>query len=744
MAGRRRLNSVTSTDSTPSKDNVRFHSIESNSEEKAQLEFNESLIKNGISYYSDKLRSAIYSLCKKYGSSRHHEIFQIANMIGSNENSVPYLQVLGISGTGKYTLITDFLNKNKSIFGCINGTYSKWLGSGSKGNTLHKISIDNLFVRPLEQIRRGLVENGVIHSKKRKSALVSSQGDNECRFDSCSEVGTLKDFVDELRRIKKEFREHLLNSSTQNCGEVCPDHEKKDKLSSKIGKRKVEGELVIGTDGDKQFVTRNIFLVVRDVTTLSKNRPDFLLTLIRLHEHLRETILIPKYEEKKAYVSFSVVFIDNNGIPEDFYCNHVPFPIIWFSAYNDAQCFDIIVNSRMSYKIDEISLDTLSDNLDNDKKYKLMLDSLKESYRKEAIEFVNGRNIASKYIGVKLLLIGDKCNNKDVEDYISIEMLNLIWKEYVAEMITVLHPFLKSDFMELVFKIKVSWPIFLFPIITGEILMSKKSLDNNYNEYISELVTSLIKRFKRHYSALKTNIYSHVIPELFQGELLSERNLNKSLSYSFLKDQFGVEMPYFSKLLLVSAYIASKINKKDDKRLFHTLVSSKLKTNKSRKRTNKTTIKNSYSDECESKPFSLIRWLAIADCIALHISGTDGIDPTVSVFEQINNIVRLGFVVPANGKWGQTVQTKRLLFDVSPISGLTVGNNMGIEMTTFRQNNIYGVNKSGNNIKIANIESQVNMEDPRALYMIQVPESIIETFSIDIGVLLKEVIPDYK
>ncbi|KAH7647918.1 ORC5 like AAA+ ATpase [Cryptosporidium bovis] len=747
MAGRRSNNVINET-STPNKENARFYSIESNSEEKTQSEFNELLIKNGLSYYSGGLKSTIYSLCKKYGSSRFHEIFQIANMIGSNENAVPYLQVLGMSGTGKYTLITDFLNKNKSIFGCIDGTYSKWLSNSSKGNTLHKISIDNLFVRPVEQIKKSLIQSGIISGKKKKPFILS-EGEDECCYDSSVDVNTLKEFVDELRRIKKKYREYLLQNNTENECEGNLSLEKKDEENNNAKKRKFKEELDsgLGEVNRQKFVTRNIFLVVKDVTTLSKNRPDFLLTLIKLHEHLRETILIPKTEEKKAHVNFSVIFIDNNGIPEDFYCNHVPFPVIWFSAYNDVQCFDVIVNSRMNQSINDFNLGIPNEGLDNNKKYKLMLDSLKESYRKEAIEFVKDNNGTDEFIGIRLLLIDDQCNNKDIESYMSAKMLDSIWKEYVAEMVTVLHPFLKSDFMELLFKIRISWPIFLFPVITGEILMSKRSLDNNYSEYINELIMSLIKRFKRHYNKLKTNIYSHVIPELFQGELLSGQNIsNRALCYSFLRDQFRVEMSYFSKLLLVSAYIASKISKKDDKKLFHTLVASKLKTSKSKKRIKSTNINNSCSDECENKPFSLIRWLAIADCIALHITGTDGVDPTVLFFEQINNLVRLGFVIPVNGKWGQMVQTKGCvrgqLFDVSPISELTIGQNMGIEMTLFRQNNIFRSNSSHcNNTKMTNVESLVNMEDPRALYMTQIPESMIETFSMDIGILLKEIIP---
>lgn len=678
-----------------------LQNVESSRED--QVNFDELLIQNGLRYYPKNLHSTIHYLCKKYGSSRYNEIFQLSNTIGNENNSLMYLQVVGMPGTGKYSIVKDFLKKNNSIFGFINGIYSKWL-SNSKSGTLHKLSVDNIFVRPIEQIRKKMIKRGILKSKnkKLKSNLILNELD-----DSINEVNNLIEFINELRLIKKEYIQALINEK-QNV------------------------------DDSEEIKSKCIFLLVKDVTTISKNRPDLLLTLLKLHEHLRDIQLFPIEQKIQIYINFCVIFIDNNGIPEDLFCNHNPIPTIWFSAYNDLQCFNILVNLCINKNINYIDINN-SFTLENNKN-SIMFDSLKYSYRCEIIEFIKKND---EYLGIKLLGI----NNDNFENFISTKFLLSIWTEFIAEMITVLYSYLKSDFQELFFKIKHLWPVFLLPIISGEINIIKQKLIENYDNYIHELIQSLIKRFKRHYNSIIKNLYSHHIPDLFQGDLISTTNVSKRiLNYGFLKNNSYIEMPYFSKLLLISAYVASKVSKKNDNKLFYNLVSSKLKSTKSKKKICQ--LKHIKDEKKEQESFSLIRWLAITDCIAYHITGSQGIDHSITILEQINDIIKLGFVIPIGIKNNKLIHGKNDIQNplsiISPISDLNIGQNIGIEMIMYKQNRSFKNNNQNYNYnsKLTNIDSLINIEDPRTLYILQTPLSIIETFSMDVGIVLKEIIFD--
>ncbi|KAH8585202.1 ORC5 like AAA+ ATpase [Cryptosporidium sp. chipmunk genotype I] len=712
--------------------NIRgIDSIESSKGDLGNIDANEQLIKNSLKYYPEEIQPTIHSLCRKYGSSRFQEIFQLANTIGSNINSIPYLQVVGMPGTGKYSLVKDMLKKNDSVFGYMNGTYTKWL-CNSKGGSINKISIENLFIKPIEQIRKKLIKKGIFNSKKRKSRI----GFFESDLESSSSANNIIEFIDELRLIKKEYSEYLKRHNSEGDSNLDDD--------LNIERSTNDGEI----EQADRVKSRSIFLIIKDVTTISKNRPDLLLTLMKLHEHLRDVIILPaKKENFVTNVNFSLIFIDNYGIPEDFFCSHTPFPVIWFSSYNDIQSFDIMANLRLDTDIKSIDPnDKISKVYDRKNSQSLLVNTLLTSYVKGSVDFIPKTETNSS--GIKLNLLKDDTNKQNI---ISIELLYSIWTEFIAEIITVLHPYLKSDFKEIIFKVRSLWPVFLLPLVSGELYFTR---NENYGEEVYSVTQTLLNRFKRHYAALTKNIYSHFLPELFQGDLISN-NINTSgiLNYGFLKNVSQINMPYFTKLLLVSAYVASKVPKKDDKTLFHNLVASKLKSKKAKRKNNKQS-----SEEVESRnkeAFSLLRWIAIADCIALHITGKQGIELSVPILEQINDIVRLGLVIPVSGKWSQLVLSKGdvsgPLFNISPLQDLTLGQNIGLEIAMYKQgnagfNSCSGLNNSygstSNNLKLTYLESPINIEDPRALYIIQAPNEMIEAFSIEIGVILKEIIPE--
>ncbi|TRY52081.1 Origin recognition complex, subunit 5 [Cryptosporidium tyzzeri] len=710
----------------------RIHSIESSKEDLGNIDASEQLIQDLLKYYPEEIQSTIRSLCRKYGSSRFQEIFQLANTIGSNTNSIPYLQVIGMPGTGKYSLVKDMLKKNDSIFGYMNGAYTKWL-CNSKGGCINRISIENLFVKPVEQIRKKLIKKGIFNSKKRRSRI----GLFESELESSSSANNIIEFIDELRLIKKEYTEYLQKHKSKG------DSDLDDDLNS--GGSTYNGEI---EEVDK-VKSRSIFLIVKDVTTISKNRPDLLLTLIKLHEHLRDVLILPAKKEKFIInINFSLIFIDNYGIPEDFFCSHSPFPVIWFSNYNDIQSFDIMANLRLNTDIKNIDLNyEILKVYDRKSSQSFLVNTLLNSYIKGSVDFILKTDTNSN--GIKLNLLKDDTNK---QSFIPIDILYSIWTEFIAEIITILHPYLRSDFREIIFKVQCLWPVFLLPLVSGELFFT---VNENYEDEVYSIVQTLLNRFKRHYGTLTKNIYSRFLPELFQGDLISSNiNTNGILNYEFLKNVSQINMPYFTKLLLVSAYVASKVSKKDDKTLFHNLVSSKLKSKRGRRKINKQSSEKVKSRNKEA--FSLIRWIAIADCIALHITGKQGIELSVPILEQINEIVRLGLVIPVSGKWSQLVLAKGdvggPLFNISPLQDLTLGQNIGLEVAMYKQGNTgfnycYGLNGSSNpastnNLKLTYLESPINMEDPRALYVMQAPSEMIETFSIEIGVVLKEIIPE--
>lgn len=708
-----------------------FHSIESSKGDLGDLDASEQVIQTSLRYYPEEVQPVIHSLCRKYGSSRFREIFQLANTIGSDTNSLPYLQVLGMPGTGKYSLVRDMLKMSGSVFGYVNGAYTKWL-CHSKGGCVNKISVENLFIRPIEQIRKKLIKKGVISAKKRRSRVGLLESELESPSTSANNI---IEFVDELRLIKKEYSEYLQRQQDGLDGET----------NSEGGST---------NDGEDERAgparSRCIFLIVKDVTTISKNGPDLLLTLMRLHEHLRDVMVLPAKERLTVRVNYCVIFIDHFGIPEDFFCTHLPFPVVWFSSYSDIQSFDIMANLRLGSDIREMRSHTEAKPTVCDRKssQSVLVNTLLSSYVKGSIDFIPRSDEAGKgFAGggcIRLNLL-ERTGDADKQSLIPIEVLHSIWTEFVAEMTTMLHPYIRSDFREIVFKVNNLWPVFLLPLVSGELYFTG-SLDDG--DEVHSITQTLLKLFKRHYGVLARNVYSHYLPELFQGDLISNsKNASRVLNYGFLKNASQVNMPYFTKLLLVSAYVASKVPKKDDKTLFRSLVASKLNSKRGHKKTKRQREEKGESRRREA--FSLIRWIAVADCIALHITGSQGIDLSVPIFEQIGDIVRLGLVIPVSGKWSQLVlsrgETGGPLHSISPLQDLSIGQNLGVEISMYRQGG-FGFNSSATSVhanhwKLTHSESPINMEDPRTLYIIQAQSDMIEAFSAEIGVILSEVIP---
>ncbi|KAJ1608037.1 ORC5 like AAA+ ATPase [Cryptosporidium canis] len=692
-----------------------FHSIESSKDDLVGVDANEQVVEDSVRYYAEEIRPTIRSLCRKYGSSRFQEIFQLAGTIGSQANPVPYLQVLGMPGTGKYSLVRDMLRLSGSVFGYINGSYTKWL-CGPRGGSLHKISVDNLFTRPVEQIRRKLVKSGIFSAKRR----------------------SIIDFVEELRLIRREYLEYLHKRSGDGDDQDAV-------VSSEDSTNEGGPEAETGSRTESRY----IFLVVKDVTAISKNRPDLLLTLMRLHEHLRDVVVLPaKRERFTANVGFCVIFIDNFGIPEDFFCSHTPFPVIWFSSYGDIQTFDILANLRLNSDIREVGPggEALRQ-CDRSNARSILVNTLLRSYVKGSIDYVPKSETDPS--GIRLNLTG---GDADKHSFIPMETLQSIWTEFVAELTTLLHPYIKSDFREIIFKTSNLWPVFLLPLVSGQLYLARNA---DFDEQVGSVTQTLLKLFRRHYGSLTKNVYSHYLPQLLQGDLISScENSGKILNYGFMKSDSQVSMPYFAKLLLVSAYVASKVPKKDDKTLFNSLVASKVRSRRGRRRPRQGATGGEESKKREA--FSLIRWLAVADCIALHITGDHGIELSVPIFEQISEIIRVGLVIPATGKWSQLILSRGELggplHNISPLQDLSVGQNIGVEMAMYRQgshglNSCPGFNHSAysayaSSLKLSNPESPINMEDPRALYMVQAPFDMIEAFSVEIGVILSEVIPE--
>lgn len=710
--------------------------IDSSEGDLGDVDVNEQIIQSSLRYYPEEVQPVIHSVCSKYGSSRFREIFQLANTIGSHTNSLPYLQVLGMPGTGKYSLVRDMLKMSGSVFGYVNGAYAKWL-CHSKGGCVNKISVENLFIRPVEQIRRKLTKKGVFSTKKRRSRVGLFEGEPESPSTSANSI---IEFVDELRLIKKEYSEYL---QRQNGG-------LEDETSSGGGSTK-DGEEEEEEDGGRRVVSRCIFLIVKDVTTISKSRPDLLLTLMKLHEHLRDVMVLPGRKERPVVrVNYCVIFIDNFGIPEDFFCTHSPFPVIWFSSYNDVESFDIMANLRLGSDVKEMPPHTeeVRKACCRRNSRSILVNSLLSSYVKGSIDFLPGSEAggeaASGGSGIRLNLLKET-EDADKNNIIPIEVLHSMWTEYVAELTVVLHPYIKSDFREVVFKILNLWPVFLLPLVSGELYFTRST---DIADQVHLVTQALLKLFKRHYGVLTRNFYSHYLPELFQGDLISNnKNASGVLNYGFLKNVSQVNMPYFTKLLLISAYVASKVPKKEDKTLFRSLVASKLSSRRGRRRPRKQGSEKDDSRRREA--FSLIRWIAIADCIALHITGSQGIDLSVPIFEQISDIVRLGLVIPVSGRWSQLVLSRGeaggQLNNISPVQDLSIGQNIGVEIAMYRQGS-FGFSNSSyvstNHLKQTHSEPPINIEDPRTLYILQAPSDMIETFSVEVGVILNEVIPE--
>ncbi|OII76288.1 hypothetical protein cand_010460 [Cryptosporidium andersoni] len=667
--------------------------------EGSDVKSNEKLHNILKSNYLPQIQIALDKLYTKYGEPRLNEILKIANMIGYVENPVPYLQIIGMPGSGKFSIIRDFLLYSNFPFGIINGCYSKWL-SNSK-DTFNKISADNIFLSPIQQLRKMLEKNGMKSLKRRRQTKTEGLSDNED-----IELGTthkLIEFINQLRLLKREYTEYIYNN-------------------------------------EDSTTRKSIFLIVKDVSTIAKNRPDILVALLSLHEHLWDVLWLSKLNSRirdDVKVNVSVIFIDNIGIPDDLLCNHPQPPIIWFQSYSDIQCYKILTNAFNNSYILEDLFDCVY--LESDRTqtkgvvYNIVTQSLKDSYSSDTLEIIMDDSNESYRIYLPLI----KKKSEFIVDYIPKDILYVIWTEFVAEILTALYPYIRSNFKELLFIIQIMWPVALYPLCIGEVNISRSVLDGD-STTLHDTIQALILRLRRHFSIMIRNIGTHYISDLFQSDLILLKNSRKILLYGSLIDSSHTDLPYFAKILLVAAYIASLVPRSNDKKLFLSLITLKLNSSKKRKKSLYLNKKDNNKLSNDGS-FSLNRWLGIADCISLHISGKEGIEQSVSILEQVNNIVRLGLVLPLNSKWSQIVRSRGEKFgtleQICPLSMLSIGDNMAITMASMRN-----ITKTPT-IKLPSIETPINIDDPRSMYSLQAPKSMIETCAIDIGLLLNEIIP---
>ncbi|EEA06580.1 uncharacterized protein CMU_012540 [Cryptosporidium muris RN66] len=666
--------------------------------EGSDVKSNEKLHNTLKSNYSPQIQIALDKLYTKYGEPRLNEILKIANMIGYVENPVPYLQIIGMPGSGKFSIIRDFLSYSNFPFGIINGCYSKWLSNSR--DTFNKISADNIFLSPIQQLRRILEKNGMKSLKRRRQTKTEGLNDNED-----IELGTthkLIEFINQLRLLKREYTEYIYNN-------------------------------------EDSTTRKSIFLIVKDVSTIAKNRPDILVALLSLHEHLWDVLWLSKLNSRirdDVKVNVSVIFIDNIGIPDDLLCNHPQPPIIWFQSYSDIQCYKILTNAFNNSYILEDLFDCAY--LESDRTqtkgvvYNIVTQSLKDSYSSDTLEIMDDSNESYR---ICLPLIKKK--SEFIVDYIPKDILYVFWTEFIAEILTALYPYIRSNFRELLFIIQIMWPIALYPLCIGEVNISRSVLDGDLTT-LHDTIQALILRLRRHFSIMIRNIGTHYISDLFQSDLISLKNSRKILLYGSLIDSSHTDLPYFAKILLVAAYIASLVPRSNDKKLFLSLITLKLNSSKKRKKSLYLNKKDNQLSNDGS--FSLNRWLGIADCISLHISGKEGIEQSVSILEQVNNIVRLGLVLPLNSKWSQMVRSRGEKFgtleQICPLSMLSIGDNMAITMASMRN-----ITKTSTTIKLPSIEAPINIDNPRSMYSLQAPKTMIETCAIDIGLLLNEIIP---
>ncbi|CRG94360.1 origin recognition complex subunit 5, putative [Plasmodium gallinaceum] len=417
---------------------------------------------------------------------------------------------------------------------------------------------------------------------------------------------------------------------------------------------------------------RSVVFILDNIRYLVRTHPDLFYALTRIHEYIKGP-----YNDltkvNKTTRGLCVILINRSPLPDEIFDGLPQPPTVWFDSYTADMCKNIL------YRLyDTMCFESLLTINDKD---------LKIYYSKEK---------------KKEFLIKRK------EVILENDVIYDIWCRYVDYIINVSYKDYKSDFHELLFICSHMWPLFIRPILDGTL------------EPIVENMNALQRNIDTHIRVATYNHASHFTFELIDSVFLNENNLKNKIDLSF-----------YSKILLVGAYLASRNLPITDKRFFNaTVKGGAFSLPKKRKTKSKNESILTLIGQSIPKNFTFIRWLCLTDCLLVCFFDEQLILNSL-ICQQINTLIQLGFITFSSPNNLSCLVRNSLMNGVqwSGYCGSTLLN------TT---NNFSSI---ANNI-FSESNNSMNYEslDPYTKLVIQVPEETIRNIAKEMKIPLDELI----
>ncbi|CRG98693.1 origin recognition complex subunit 5, putative [Plasmodium relictum] len=421
-----------------------------------------------------------------------------------------------------------------------------------------------------------------------------------------------------------------------------------------------------------KFYDRSVVFILDNIRYLVRTHPDLFYALTRIHEYIKGP-----YNDltkvNKTTRGLCIILINRSPLPDEIFDGLPQPPTVWFDSYTADMCKNILYRlyDTMCFE----SLLTI-----NDKDLKIFY--LKENKK----EFL----IKRKEIVLENDVIYD------------------IWCRYVDYIINVSYKDYKSDFHELLFICSHMWPLFIKPILDGTL------------EPIVENMNALQRNIDTHIRVATYNHASHFTFELIDSVFLNESNLKNKIDLSF-----------YSKILLVGAYLASRNLPLTDKRFFNaTVKGGAFSLPKKRKARSKNESILTLIGQSIPKNFTFIRWLCLTDCLLVCFYDEQLILNSL-ICQQINTLIQLGFITFSSSNNLSCLVRNSLMNGVqwSGYCGSTLLN------TT---NNFSSI--TNNIFSESNHSMNYESLDPYTKLVIQVPEETIRNIAKEMKIPLDELI----
>jgi len=199
------------------------------------------------------------------------------------------------------------------------------------------------------------------------------------------------------------------------------------------------------------------------------------------------------------------------------------------------------------------------------------------------------------------------------------------FKETYVSMLLPIFYFVSRSLTELQHIALVNYTDYCAPVESGEITeQESRKLWFNIEKQLNNCISTVNLR----------EVESSQLKEALKAKEDEENKENGSANVPVIATRKSLELPYYSKFLLISAYLASYNPQRTDKRFF-------VKTHgKQRKSAMSMRAKDKYNSKLTGpKPFPLERLLAIFYNIV-----EESVNPTANIYSQITSLVRLQLI----------------------------------------------------------------------------------------------------